>query len=138
MTEGEVSPATRDLAERLLAHEAAFDHTRRNDSSDTCHVCEKLRRSLERLLGPDAYSSLAARALALAKLEAPILASVQVTESGAIDGLTGEAVSANNILVAQLIGLMETFIGETVTLWLVDDIWPSLPTANASVGPNPL
>jgi hypothetical protein len=130
-----VTPATRELAERLLAHEAALERTLKDESFDTCHVCEKLRRSLERLLGPDAYSSLATLALALAKLEAPILDSVQVTESGSINGLTGEAVNANSILIAQMIGLMKTFIGETVTLWLVDDIWPSLPTGDASAGP---
>ncbi|WP_212733137.1 hypothetical protein [Terriglobus roseus] len=68
----------------------------------------------------------------MAKREAPILEAVQITESGSIKGLTGEAVNANSILIAQFIELMKTFIGETVTLWLVDDIWPGLPTTNAS------
>ncbi|SEB53067.1 hypothetical protein SAMN05443244_0985 [Terriglobus roseus] len=127
-----MSPATRELAERLIAHEAALDLSLRGESSDTCRVCEKLRRSLEKHLGPGAYSSLATLALGLAKREAPILEAVQITESGSIKGLTGEAVNANSILIAQFIELMKTFIGETVTLWLVDDIWPGLPTTNAS------
>lgn len=127
MSRSGANSTTRDLAERLLDYEAAFDHTLQGKSSDTCQVCEKLRRSLERLLGADAYSLLVARALALAKLEAPILHSVQVTENGSIEGLTGEAINGNGILIAHLIGLMETFIGETVTLWLLNDIWPTLP-----------
>jgi hypothetical protein len=128
MSKDGVSPATRDLANRLLAYEAALDRTLQDGSSNTCHVCEELRRSLESLLGPDAYSSLATRALALAKLEAPApaLASVQVIDNGSIEGLTGEATKANGILVAHLIGLMERFIGHAVTLWLLDDTWPTL------------
>ena len=126
MSKGGVSAATRDLAERLLAYEDALDRTLQGGISDTCHVCEKLRGSLEILLGPDAYSSLATQALALAQLEAPALAPVQVTDNGSIKGLTGEAIKENGILVAHMIHLMERFIGATVTRWLLNDIWPNL------------
>ena len=132
MSKGGVSSTTRDLAERLVAYEATLDRTLQGENSDTCHVCEKLRRSLESLLGPDAYSSLATRALALARLEAPVLDSVRVRENGSIKGLTGEATKANGILIAHLIGLMERFIGHTVTLWLLDDIWPTLPASRGN------
>jgi hypothetical protein len=126
MIEGGVSRATREFAERLLAYETALDRTLETGGSDTCLVCEKLRRSLDDLLGPDAYSSIAARALDSARLEAPVLTSVEIREDGSIEGLSGEARRANSTLIAHLIGLMDTFIGETVTLWLLDDIWPTL------------
>jgi hypothetical protein len=136
MSSARASSTTRDLAERLLAYEAALDRTLQGESSDTCHVCEKLRRSLERLLGADAYTLLVARALGFAKLEVPILQSVQVRANGSIEGLTGEAINGNGILIAHLIGLMETFIGETVTLWLLDDVWPTLPGPRIKVRGN--
>jgi hypothetical protein len=138
MSIANASPATRDLAERLIAYEAALNRTLQEESSDTCLVCEKLRRSLERLLGPDAYSSLVARALALAKLEAPVLNLVQATENGSIKGLTGEAIKANGVLIAHLLGLMETFMGEAVTVWLLDDLWPTLPGPQIKVRRNEL
>ena len=99
-------------------------------------MCEKLRRSLETVVGPEAYRSLVARALILAKREAPILDAVQVEDDGSIKGLTGEAVKANDILIAHLIRLMETFMGETVTLWILNDIWPHLPGSRIRVRGN--
>ena len=122
-----MTTTTQDLADRLLVYEAALDRTHQLELSETCHVCEKLRRSLGTLLGPDAYYALAARALSMAKREAPTLNAVQVKADGSIKGLIGEAAEANNILVAHLIGLMVNFIGETVTLWLLNDMWPNLP-----------
>jgi hypothetical protein len=126
MIEGGVSCTKRELAERLLVCETALSQTLESYGSDTCHVCEKLRRAIDDLLGPGAYSSIAARALDQAKLEAPILTSVEIREDGVIEGLSGEARLANSTLIAHLIGLMDAFIGETVTLWLLDDIWPTL------------
>jgi hypothetical protein len=76
MIEGGVSQTAREFADRLLVYETASSPTLETEGSDTCRVCEKLRRALGELLGPDAYSSIAARALDSAKLEAPVLTSV--------------------------------------------------------------
>jgi len=121
------SPTTYELAERLIAYEAALDRTLQSDLSETCHVCEKLRRSLSRLVGPEGYRSLLARALMLAQRETPLLGAVKVKEDGSIGGLTGKATEANVVLIGYLIDLMETFIGEAVTVWLLNDIWQDLP-----------
>jgi len=67
------------------------------------------------------------RALTLAKREASILDGVQVKEDGSLEGLTGEAMEQGEVLVAHLIGLLETFIGEALTLRLLHDAWPDLP-----------
>lgn len=122
-----MSPTVRALAQRLIAYEAALDSSALADGSDSCRVCEKLRRSLGTLVGPEAYRALAARALTRAKREAPLLSAVQVNRDGSIEGLIGEAIEANDILIAHLIGLLGTFLGETVTLWLLGDIWSDLP-----------
>jgi hypothetical protein len=52
---------------------------------------------------------------------------VKVNEDGSIDGLTGKATEANAVLIAHFVEIMKTFIGETVTVWLLNDIWPDLP-----------
>ncbi len=117
---------THGLAERLIAYEAALDRTSQEGLADTCHVCERLRRALSTLFGPDSYRPLMARALIRAKREAPSLTDVKVNDDGSIEGLTGKAMEANAVLIAHFFELMETFIGETVTVWLLNDIWPNL------------
>ena len=54
---------------------------------------------------------------------------MEVNDDGSIEGLTGKATEANAVLIAHFVELMETFIGETVTAWLLNDIWPDLPGA---------
>jgi hypothetical protein len=78
------------------------------------------------------FRSLMARAMALATAEAPCLKSVQVRADGSLEGfdaarLRQEAVpggEAGVVVVAQLLGLLVTFIGEPLTLRLVRDAWP--------------
>jgi len=70
--------STHGLAERLIAYEAALDRTSQEGLSDTCRVCERLRRALSTLLGPNGYRTLMARALIRAKREAPSLTDVKV------------------------------------------------------------
>ena len=84
-------------------------------------VYERLRRQLGAPVGVDGFQSLASRALALAKSESPRLRAVQVTANGGLRGL-GEVESQTNpdedgeagiILIAQLLGLFLTFLGES-------------------------
>ena len=121
----------RDLAERLVAFEAAETTISPADSVATCRVCEKLRRPLSALTGAAGFSSLLARALTLAKRECPALGAVGVNPDGSLDGLVGEAARASSVLVAHLLDLLATFIGETLTMRLLHDVWPDLP------GPDP-
>ena len=65
------APEMRDLAHRLLTYEAGAGKTSEPMESPTLRVYEKLRQSLGEFAGVAGFESLASRALALAKSEAP-------------------------------------------------------------------
>ena len=128
-----VSLETRELAEWLVAFEAAAKNSSRDDAHATCRVCEKLRRPLSVLTGTAGFSSLFARALTLAEREVPALSAVQVRADGSLDGFHGDVTKANGVLIAHLLGLLITFIGEALTMRLLHDIWPDLAAFDFSV-----
>lgn len=127
MSRSHIRPETRELAQRLVAHEASSQSVSKVDRLATCRVCEKLRRPLVTLTGTAGFSSLLSRALTLAQRESPALSAVQVKPDGSLEGLEGEAAQAHPILVGYLLSLLITFIGETLTMRLLHDIWPDLP-----------
>jgi hypothetical protein len=96
----------------------------------TVRVYERLRRQLGAPVGTDGFQALASRALALAKAESPRLSAVQVTANGGLRGLgevesqtdSNENGEAGIILIAQLLGLFLTLLGEATTLRLIDDL----------------
>jgi hypothetical protein len=120
------------MARRLLAYEAVAGETSVSTESASLRVYEKLRRPLCALAGIAGFRSLASRALTLARAEVPNLSAVQVTADGSLQGLgelspqsdTDHAEPGGAILIAQLLGLLRTFIGEALTLRLVQDMWP--------------
>jgi hypothetical protein len=121
---------TRDLALSLVAREADASATSLQTKPATVRVYERLRRQLGAPVGVDGFQALASRALALAKSESPRLSAVQVTANGDLRGL-GEIEShmeadengeAGIILIAQLLGLFLTFLGEATTLRLIEDL----------------
>jgi len=132
-TETMLTPETRDLARRLLAYEAVAGKTSVPTESAAFRVYEKLRRHLCALAGVAGFQSLAVRALTLARAEAPSLSAVQVIADGSVQGL-GEAEAqidkddGGTILIAQLLGLLFIFIGEALTLRLLQDAWPDSGT----------
>jgi hypothetical protein len=121
---------TRDLARSLIANEADASETSLQTESATVRVYEKLRRQLGAPVGIDGFRALASRALALAKSQSPRLSTVQVTANGGLRGLgevesqtdTDEHGEAGIILIAQLLGLFLTFLGEATTLRLIEDL----------------
>jgi hypothetical protein len=121
---------TRELAQRLLDAESMEAGTADADTHAVCRVCEKLRRNVSTLAGAAGFRSLLARALTLAKQESPALGAWEVKSDGSLgglDGLNGEAAPSGAVLIAHLIGLMMTFIGESLTLRLLHDVWIDLP-----------
>ena len=130
------TPAIQNLALWLLAQEASAGKPSEIKMYAAFRVCEKLRQPLSTLAGVRGYQSLISRALTLAKKEAPTLGEVQVKEDGSLEG-TGaielqqgmdEATKeGGTLLVAQLLGLLVTFIGQALTLRLVRDLWPDVP-----------
>lgn len=137
-----VPPAIRELARRLIALEAARDEQPLGDGFEVVRVCENLRLRLSKLAGDAGFRSLMSRAVALAKAEVPLLAAVQVRADGSLEGFdrpipgqdTGSGDEAGVAIVAQLLGLLVTFIGEPLTHRLVRDAWPNASLAEPNPG----
>jgi hypothetical protein len=127
-----------DHAQRLLNYEAACGPGGTNGA--VSRVTEKLRDALVTLTGVKGVQALLTRSLALAKREAPILRSLSVGPNGTLEGLDeiSEAYSASEIsraggiLIAQLLGLLGTFIGEALTARILHNAWPDLPFDDAN------
>jgi len=135
---------TRDLARSLVANEADASATSLQTEPATVRVYERLRRQLGAPVGVDSFQALASRALSLAKSESPRLNTVQVTPNGGLRGL-GEVEShtepeeggeAGIILIAQLLGLFLTFLGEATTLRLIEDLRLQVDIATESPTPS--
>ncbi|HUV96831.1 MAG TPA: hypothetical protein VMV98_05110 [Acidobacteriaceae bacterium] len=121
---------TRDLARSLVASEAEATATAMQAEPASVRVYEKLRRQLSAPVGVDGFQALATRALALAKSQSHRLSAVQVTANGGLRGLggvefetdEGEDGEAGILLIAHLLGLFLTFLGEATTLRLIEDL----------------
>ena len=125
-------PESRHLAQRLLTYEVVAGKNSEPTESAAFRVCAKLRRPLITLAGVAGFRSLLSRALTLARAEAPSLSVVQVAADGSLKGLDElephidkeQARDEGAVLIAQLLGLLLLFIGEGLTLRLVQDVWP--------------
>lgn len=123
----------RDLAHSLIAAERRGSGSPETDGRAAFRVCEKLRQSLSALTGAAGFRTLLMRALALAKAEVPWLAELKVGPRGslslpdAFDKETGESEAARGgaALVAHLLELLATFIGEALTRRLIQQSWPT-------------
>lgn len=119
---------TRDLARSLITSEADSGTSSLQTGPATLRVYEKLRQQLGASVGVEGFQALASRALALAKSESPRLGAVQIAANGGLRGLgevepqAEENGEAGIILIAQLLGLFLTFLGEATTLRLIEDL----------------
>ena len=127
------TPEMRDFADRLIAYETA--KTKSGTKIPVAfHICEKLRPQLSLLMGSTGFSALLARALAVAAAEAPRLRAVRVGADGTLAGMDASAAGAEPAdlavegadLLAQLLGLLEGFIGGNQTLRILREVWPKL------------
>ena len=121
------TPTTRELAQRLVAYEEVETGSDIGDTHAVSRVCDKLRRPITTLAGVAGFRSLLARALTLAKQESPVLNAWEVQADGSLRGLNGEAAQSGDVVIAHLIGLLITFVGESLTLRLLHDVWLDLP-----------
>ena len=126
------TPELREMAARLL--EADADNGEVSYCPPAVCFCGQFSIVLSKLTGPAGALSLLTRALVLARHETPCLSTVQVKPDGWLQGFPDSAVeneqeewrSAGIVLVAQLLGLLHAFIGEQLTLQMVDEAWPCL------------
>ncbi len=130
-----------NLVQRLIAEERRAGKGAADESRAALRICEKLRHPLSSFAGTAGYRSLLARAVTLAKVEAPLLAGAQVKPDGTFDLsaeleaqlATREAARAGAVLVGQLLDLLITFIGPALTLRFVHDVWPAVETTTVKV-----
>ncbi len=123
-----------NLTRRILAVEAALATAAGTQVNLAVRVCEKLQVPLSRFTGPAGFVSLLSRALVLAKAEVPALRVVQVRPDGTLAGFdeikpdpnagehdAGALEQGRVALVAYLLGLLATFVGESLTQRLACD-----------------
>lgn len=104
-----------------------------SDRHAVVRVCEQLRLPLSTLAGPAGFRSLLVRALTLAKRESSVLGQWEIEPDGSLQIVNGETAQAGAVLVAHLLGLMITFVGEPLTLRLLHDVWLELPDYKVKV-----
>jgi hypothetical protein len=120
----------RNLARRLLAHEALAATISPQTESATIRIYEKLRQRLSVTVGVHGFQVLASRALRLFKSEYPKLSALGITADGTLDGLSEVEWQTNEdqdgqvgvVLIAQLLGLFLIFLGEPTTLRLTENL----------------
>ena len=133
------TPKMRYFPERLIAFETTQSISSKTKAQASFRVSEKLRPHLSTFLGNAGFHALLMRALALASAEAPWLRAVHVNAEGSLEGWDElergaqgdpqQIAEGRIVLLAQLLGLLVAFIGESLTLRLVHEEWPKLPLA---------
>ena len=153
------SSRTKNLARQILDLEAAHGDVRSGARRDietlsktpdelreasgivAVHVIEKLCARMIKLAGVQGFQTLLSRALTMAKAEAPSLSTVHVRPDGTLEGFDGMASceepevqkQAGTVLVAHLLELLVTFIGEPLTLHILHDVWPDASSNGADL-----
>ena len=129
-----ITPKVKDLASRLMALEAAAGKRAGAHSSSAFRVCDKLRPPLSRLAGMAGFCAILSRALALASGEVRWLKAIHIDPEGSLEALDeaqaqlaqDEGAKGEIVLVAHLLGLLVTFIGEELMLRVVQQTWPDV------------
>ncbi len=131
--------STKDLATMLLSAKLRRLIAGR-DSPDAALVLEttqtawlEFRLSLETMVGREGCRIVFSRALALSKKDIAWLSALTVNADGLL-AWSSEATKITNTealegcvaLFEQLISLLNTFIGSSLTLRIIDGVWPGL------------
>lgn len=120
--------AIRDLALQMLAQESSPNGAPEDLILRAQRVFERLRVHLTIFVGTAGYRAMLSRALVMVKSQEPSLREFAVSMEGTLDLATHrdnhEAMSGVILLLAQLLGLIETLVGEALMLRLVQDVWP--------------
>jgi hypothetical protein len=120
------------ITQHIISEERLADNHSDTDARAAFRVCEKLRRSLSVLTGVMGFRSVLARAMVQAKAKAPWLGELRMGLDGSLElpaeleARVGaeEAARGGAVLIESLLALLVTFIGEALTLRLVQDVWP--------------
>jgi hypothetical protein len=124
------SPQMRNLAKHLIVSEVLGNNSSEVESLKVFHITDQMRPHLTVLMGTGGFRALLSRALTLAKSEASWLSAVRVNSDGALEELEtihsqldpAAFLEGRVVLLAQLLGLLATFIGPSLTARLVTEI----------------
>lgn len=125
------------LAHKLLLLERSTIASGLTDIQLSLSVCAKLQIPLTRFAGPVGFSSLLSRALALASVDSQSLQNIYLGPDGVLRFSeasntmpTLKHADANlnegSLLIAHLLALIKTFIGEHLMITLLCDAWPNV------------
>ena len=131
---------SREFAQRLIAFEAQGQPSELEVPAFL--ACARLRPHLAILLGNSGFSALTARALSLASADVDWLVAVRVRADGSLEmpaqgtgAVTFEQLAEGGCaVVIQLLALLVEFIGEDLTVRLVETAWPELSGGHSGNG----
>jgi hypothetical protein len=132
----------RNIAKRLMAHEANEEETSATKNPAIFPVFEKLSPHLATLMGTAGFRGLLVRSITLTGEEIRWVRALHVASNGSLTGF--EELPAQlapklffegkTVLLAQLLGLLVVFMGEDLTLRLLGRVWPKLPLGDLDFG----
>jgi hypothetical protein len=136
-----VMDANYELATWLIAHEKP-DPTERAFYDAAERVCGRLSARLSEMITEEGYGALLDRAIHLTRVEFPFLYSTRKRSER--DGCLGVLWDADGVapnarraaltaVLAGVLGLLTTFIGPDLTVWVVRDVWPTAPYSRGAV-----
>ena len=124
----------RVLAQQLIAHEVSSETLPIRHMDAVARVFEDLRRPLCTLVGVSGLRALLARALTLARGQVDGLKVVTVEAEASLIGLdklrNQDDPEGGIVFLAQLLGLLGAFIGESLTMNILSNTWPNLAALN--------
>ncbi len=134
----EVSSATRSLAARILRIEAGGQSESTSLAEAGKRAFERLRPHLTELLGNQGFIALLRRANYLAQGQFPMLTALRIDVldgagltgleafNGAIVDEPAQAAAALAEFLVRFLWLLETFLGQALTVHLLGEVWPEL------------
>lgn len=131
----------RELAHHLITAASNTDA----EAPGVIHVVKGMDTVLTRLAGRTGSRSLIARAVSLAHTDVPSLKGIGTSADGVIEALEKVLSAAGPedrirdevVVVAHLLGLLHTFIGERLTLQLIKEVWPDLESQHEDIRKDP-
>lgn len=124
----------RTWSQCLIAYEVGAKQSSEKEAPAAFVACEKLSPHLATFMGTTGVHALVSRAHALARGEVSSLEAVSINSEGIPERLSEveaqfssrDLAEGRVILLARLLGLLLTFIGESLTRRIMDEVWPKL------------
>lgn len=130
------SPALVELARRIFRHEAGAAPDAASAAVAVDYICLRFRDDLKSMFGSGGVSALLGRALTLARRDHPLLNGTAVANepnacfaglsTALAQGTDEEATAAGTFVVAHLLGLLASLVGEDLAVQPARMLWPQV------------